>query len=91
MIELERLLDELLAGMTVEINLSIAFKPVEPVEGAEQYLVVCPNCDWSETYESKDSAKRGLRAHAQHCTSNAQQTKSNASPTAWIEAMSHGD
>lgn len=68
---IEKLLEELLAGMTVEINVSITFRPADE----KPHKVTCKDCGWTRTYDTLDTARRALRSHRNHCTTNDDQTE----------------
>jgi len=64
---LEVVLAVLRDGVTVHIDLQIrAEKPENMVE------TVCEKCGKRFVHTSQDAAKRALRAHAQHCTANGE-------------------
>lgn len=67
---IDQILNELLAGMTVEINITLTFRPSDE----KAHRAKCPDCGWTKTYDNAESAARALRTHQQHCTSSADET-----------------
>jgi hypothetical protein len=64
-------IDDILRLLRHKIKIEIT---ISLDEGAGKYTAKCPNC--SQTlgiYSSEDSAKRAIRTHRQHCTTNKQQ------------------
>jgi transposase-like protein len=61
--DLIRLLVELLARNTLKVEMKFSLE--ESDRGDER--VTCKYCGWNRSYDTKSAAKRGLRAHRQHC------------------------
>lgn len=64
MIDLEQLLQALMKGGKVKIEIYITLdKPAID----RPYTAVCERCGWSWDYKHKSSAHRAIRSHATHC------------------------
>jgi len=65
------LLKELLNdGVTLHIDIKIQREHTD-----KPYPVTCQYCGWTNRYDDPGQARRGLRAHQQHCAAYARQSQ----------------
>lgn len=63
------LIDLLAVGLRIQIDLRLGLDQED--DDDKSHVVACDYCDWKRAYSNADSARRGLRAHEQHCNEYA--------------------
>lgn len=84
---IQRLLGD---SITIEFSCTLTIRSNAPAQiRQDAHTVTCPDCGWTATHTSINSAQRALRTHQnQHCPANA---GSYGLDTEWIRQMHQDD
>lgn len=82
------LIDTIQDGVKISIRAEIVISPDKP---KGRFKATCDKCEWSDSYSSPYSAKRGLHNHQKECTGRTPDHTVDPDDYVWIQDIHNGN